>query len=141
MSYQPRLGWRDPGLHQVAKLMGPRILTIGVIQVNFLVIFNLASRLGEGSVSALDYGWDLMQMPQTIIGSAIGIVLFTMAAGGPRRPGGVAPHTSQALHYWLSSGHGWLIVLGQPVIQYVRRVNLATRRLLFINRCNFGRWR
>ncbi|GAB4440643.1 MAG: murein biosynthesis integral membrane protein MurJ [Anaerolineae bacterium] len=76
VTYRPILGWRDPDLRHILWLMGPRVLNIVVIQINFIVIFNLASRLGEGNVSALDYGWDLMQMPQTIIGSAIGIVLF-----------------------------------------------------------------
>lgn len=122
MNYHLLLGWRDPGLHQVAKLMGPRILTLGVIQVNFLVIFNLASRLGQGSVSALDYGWDLMQMPQTIIGSAIGIVLFptlsALAAQGDIA--GLRQTTSQALRIILAlsiPAMVGLMVLGRPVIQ------------------------
>lgn len=122
MRYYPILGWADPGLRQVARLMGPRILTLGVIQVNFLVIFNLASRLGEGSVSALDYGWDLMQMPQTIIGSAIGIVLFpTMAALAAQGDlAGLRQTTSQALRIILVlsiPAMVGLIVLGRPVIQ------------------------
>jgi putative peptidoglycan lipid II flippase len=122
MRYWPILDWQDPGLRQVIKLMGPRILTIGVIQVNFIVIFNLASRLGEGSVSALDYGWDLMQMPQTIIGSAIGIVLFPtmseLAAMGDRA--GLRRTTVQALRVILAlsiPAMVGLIVLGQPIIQ------------------------
>jgi putative peptidoglycan lipid II flippase len=42
---------------------------------------NIASRLGTGSVSALDWGWRLMQIPQTLIGTAMGIVIFpTLAA-------------------------------------------------------------
>jgi putative peptidoglycan lipid II flippase len=122
MRYHPILGWADPGLRQVARLMGPRILTLGVIQVNFLVIFNLASRLGEGSVSALDYGWDLMQMPQTIIGSAIGIVLFpTMAALAAQGDlAGLRRTTSQALRIILVlsiPAMVGLIVLGRPVIE------------------------
>lgn len=122
MRYHPILGWADPGLHQVARLMGPRILTLGVIQVNFLVIYNLASRLGEGSVSSLDYGWDLMQMPQTIIGSAIGIVLFptmsALAAAGDMA--GLRRTTSQALRVILVlsvPAMVGLIALGRPVIQ------------------------
>ncbi|HXV97370.1 MAG TPA: murein biosynthesis integral membrane protein MurJ [Anaerolineae bacterium] len=122
MTYFPILGWHDSGVHQVARLMGPRLLTIGVIQINFLVIFNLASRLGEGSVSALDYGWDLMQVPQTIIGSAIGIVLFpTMAALAAQGDlVGLRRTTSQALRIILAlsiPAMVGLIVLGQPVIQ------------------------
>jgi putative peptidoglycan lipid II flippase len=122
LAYQPIFGWHDPGLRQVARLMGPRILTLGVIQVNFLVIFNLASRLGEGSVSALDYGWDLMQMPQTIIGSAIGIVLFpTMSALAAQNDlAGLRHTTAQALRIILAlsiPAMVGLIVLGRPVIQ------------------------
>jgi putative peptidoglycan lipid II flippase len=122
LAYHPILGWNDPGLRQVARLMGPRILTLGVIQVNFLVIFNLASRLGEGSVSALDYGWDLMQMPQTIIGSAIGIVLFpTMSALAAQEDlAGLRRTVAQALRIILAlsiPAMVGLIVLGRPVIQ------------------------
>lgn len=122
MRYYPVLGWGDSGLRQVARLMGPRILTLGVIQANFLVIFNLASRLGEGSVSALDYGWDLMQMPQTIIGSAIGIVLFpTMSALAAQGDlAGLRQTTGQALRIILAlsiPAMVGLMVLGRPVIQ------------------------
>ncbi|MBI1879616.1 MAG: murein biosynthesis integral membrane protein MurJ, partial [Chloroflexi bacterium] len=120
--YYPLFGWGDSGLHRVAKLMGPRILTLGVIQVNFLVIFNLASRLGQGSVSALDYGWDLMQMPQTVIGSAIGIVLFPtmseLAAQGDLA--GLRRTTAQTLRIILAlsiPAMVGLIVLGQAVIR------------------------
>lgn len=122
MVYQPVLVWRDPGLQQVIKLMGPRILALGVIQVNFLILYNLASRLGEGSVSALDYGWDLMQMPQTIIGSAIGIVLFpTMSQLAAQADvAGLRQTMAQALRIILAlsiPAMVGLMVLGRPIIQ------------------------
>jgi putative peptidoglycan lipid II flippase len=120
--YRPIIGWTDPSLWQVARLMGPRVLNIAVIQVNFVVIFNLASFLGEGSVSALDYGWDLMQMPQTIIGSAIGIVLFPtlseLAARGDIA--GLRQTMAQTLRIILAlaiPAMVGLIVLGQPIIR------------------------
>jgi putative peptidoglycan lipid II flippase len=37
---------------------------------------NLGSRLGEGATSAIDWGWRIMQIPQTLIGTAMGIVIF-----------------------------------------------------------------
>jgi putative peptidoglycan lipid II flippase len=102
--------------------MLPRVLNIVVIQVNFIVMFNLASFLGEGSVSALDYGWDLMQMPQTIIGSAIGIVLFPtlseLAARGDIA--GLRRTIAQTLRIMLAlaiPAMVGLIVLGRPIIQ------------------------
>jgi putative peptidoglycan lipid II flippase len=41
--YYPILDWGDSDLWLVLKLMGPRVLNILVIQVNFVVMFNLAS--------------------------------------------------------------------------------------------------
>lgn len=122
IKYRPILGWNDPGLRHVARLMGPRVLNVAVIQVNFIVIFNLASRLGEGSVSALDYGWDLMQMPQTIIGSAIGIVLFpTMSELAARHDiEGLRKTMAQTLRIILAlaiPAMVGLIVLGRPIIR------------------------
>ncbi len=41
----------------------------------------LSSRLGAGKLAALDYAYRLMNMPWTLIGTAIGIAVFpTMAA-------------------------------------------------------------
>ncbi len=74
--WAPRLGWDHPGVRRVARLMGPRILTIGAFQLIFVVQDNLASRLDVGSVTALAYGWLIMQVPETIIGTAIGIALL-----------------------------------------------------------------
>jgi putative peptidoglycan lipid II flippase len=122
MDYRPVLAWGDHDLHQILKLMGPRVLNIVVIQINFVVMFNLASFLSEGTVSALDYGWDLMQMPQTIIGSALGIVLFpTMSELAARGDIPALRHTmAQALRIILAlsiPAMVGLIVLGRPIIQ------------------------
>ena len=77
----PELGLGDPELWRVARLMLPRIGGLFVFQFNFIVMTNIASRMGAGAVSALDWGWRLMQIPQTLIGTAMGIVIFpTLAA-------------------------------------------------------------
>ncbi|MCU0510997.1 MAG: murein biosynthesis integral membrane protein MurJ [Anaerolineae bacterium] len=79
--WYPEPGWRDPQLWRVIRLMIPGIIGLGVFQFNMLLLNNLGSRLGEGAVSALDWGWRLMQIPQTLIGTAMGIVIFpTLAA-------------------------------------------------------------
>ncbi len=120
--YYPHFAWNDPDLWYIGRLMLPRVLNILVIQFNFIVMFNLASYLGTGTVSALDYGWDLMQMPQTIIGSAIGIVLFPtlsqLAAQGDLV--GLRQTMAQTLRIILAlsiPAMVGLIVLGQPIIQ------------------------
>ncbi len=70
------IDWRDPGVGRVARLMGPRILTIGAFQLIFIIQDNLASRLPVGSVTALTYGWLIMQLPETLIATAIATALL-----------------------------------------------------------------
>ncbi|NJN43834.1 MAG: oligosaccharide flippase family protein [Anaerolineae bacterium] len=36
----------------------------------------MASRLGEGAVTALNYGWFIMQVPETLIGTALAIAVL-----------------------------------------------------------------
>lgn len=74
--WSPRLGLQHARVRRVARLMGPRILTIGAFQLSFVVQDNLASRLDIGSVSGLAYGWLIMQVPETVIGTAIGIAIL-----------------------------------------------------------------
>jgi putative peptidoglycan lipid II flippase len=74
--WTPSLSLSDPGVRTVLRLLGPRILTIGAFQLVFVVQDNLASRLDVGSVTALAYGWLIMQVPETIIGTAVGIAVL-----------------------------------------------------------------
>jgi putative peptidoglycan lipid II flippase len=74
--WTPRLTISHPGVQQVLKLMGPRVLTVAAFSTIFILNDNLASGFAEGSISALAFGWLLMQVPQTLIGTAGGIVLL-----------------------------------------------------------------
>ena len=79
-----RLGWQlalqDSGVRQIIRLMGPRVVMLGAIQMADLFIIRLASGLPSGSTSGYFYGYALMQFPETLLGTAIAIVLFpTMA--------------------------------------------------------------
>jgi len=56
--------------------MGPRVLGLAAVQINFLVSANLASGLSEGSLSALNYAWLLMLLPQGIIAQGIATAVF-----------------------------------------------------------------
>jgi putative peptidoglycan lipid II flippase len=72
----PAIGMHTPALRQVLRLLGPRVLTMFFLQLFFIARDNIASRLGEGSVTALNYGWFIMQVPETLIGTAIGIAML-----------------------------------------------------------------
>lgn len=74
--WTPAIGLRNPGVQKVLALMGPRVLTVFFIQTIFIVQDNLASRLNAGSVTALVYGWLFMQVPETLIGTALGTALL-----------------------------------------------------------------
>lgn len=120
------LGWSDPILWKVIRLMLPRVAGLGVFSLNFLVMNNIASRLGTGSVSALDWGWRLMQIPQTLLGTAIGVVIFpTLAAFSEMGDeDGKRDAMSGALRFILvtsiPSAIG-LVVVGRPIIDLLER--------------------
>ena len=56
--------------------MRPRVITVFFIQLVFILQDNLASRLPTGSVTALVYGWLFMQLPESLIGTALGTALL-----------------------------------------------------------------
>ncbi len=119
--WKAEFGWDDPVLWRVLRLMLPRIAGLGLFSLNFLVMNNIASRLGEGSVSALSWGWRLMQIPETLIGTAMGTVIFpTLAAlSEVGDETGKRDAMSGALRFILiatiPSAVG-LILIGQPII-------------------------
>lgn len=76
LAYQPILDITHPGVREVARLMLPRMLGLGTVQVNFVVNTILASGLAEGSLAALNYAWMLMLLPQGIFAMAIATAAF-----------------------------------------------------------------
>jgi putative peptidoglycan lipid II flippase len=74
--WQAKLKIKDPGFLQVVRLMAPRVLTVFFIQLVFIMQDNLASRLPTGAVTALVYGWLFMQLPESLIGTALGTALL-----------------------------------------------------------------
>lgn len=124
--WYPELGLRDPTVWRVIRLMLPRIAGLGVFSLNFIVMNNIASRLGPGSVSALDWGWRLMQIPQTLIGTAMGTVIFpTLAALSEVGDlDGKRSAMSGALRFILIAtipAAIGLIVIGRPMISLLER--------------------
>ncbi len=127
MRWWPELGWRDPRLRQVIVLMIPRLLGLAVMTFNlYLIPNNIASRLGEGAIGAFNWGWRLMQIPETLIGSAMGFVIFptlaTLSALGDLD--GKRRAMSGALRYILAAtvpAAVGLILLGRPLIGLLER--------------------
>jgi len=73
VEYTAALGLKDPTTRRVFLLMGPRLLGVAIVQLNFWVNTNLASRMDAGSVASLTYGFSLMLMAQAAIAQSVAI--------------------------------------------------------------------
>ncbi|HSL42958.1 MAG TPA: murein biosynthesis integral membrane protein MurJ [Anaerolineales bacterium] len=75
--WTPALDLRHTGLIEALKLLAPRLLTMFGIQLIVIARDNLASRLDQvGAVTSLTYGWMIMQVPETLIGTAIATAML-----------------------------------------------------------------
>jgi putative peptidoglycan lipid II flippase len=76
------LDWRDPAVRRVLRLMLPVTLTIGLINISFLVDMLFASRLldPELAPASIDKAFRLYMLPQGIFGVAVTTVLFPTLA-------------------------------------------------------------
>ena len=79
--WRPVIGLRDPGVLRVLMLLWPRVLTMGSIQLYFIFRDRLASLFNTAGVGALNLGWTIEQVPETVIGTAIAVALLPSLAG------------------------------------------------------------
>jgi putative peptidoglycan lipid II flippase len=80
-NYSPTLGLKIPEVREVAQLMGPRLLGVAVVELNFWVNTRLASYMPEGSVTGITFAFVLMLMPQAAIAQSIATAAMpTLAA-------------------------------------------------------------
>ena len=75
--WTPVLDLRHTGLLEALKLLAPRLLTMGGIQLIVIARDYLASLTGqEGAVTSLAFGWMIMQVPETLLGTAIATAML-----------------------------------------------------------------
>lgn len=112
------------GISELVRLMGPRIVTLGVIQLADLVIIRLASGLPAGATSGYFYGYGLMQFPQTLFGTAIALVVFPTLAelynardiNGLKR---TASNTLSIIWTLTIPAAAATVLLGRPIIVFL----------------------
>jgi putative peptidoglycan lipid II flippase len=124
MQYSPMLGLRDPGVHEVGRLMLPRVAGLAAVQVNFLVNTILASGLAAGSLAALNYAWLLMLLPQGIFAQSIATAAFpTFSAQAARQQRSemrsTLSATLRAVLYLTIPAAAGLLVLRRPLIEII----------------------
>jgi putative peptidoglycan lipid II flippase len=105
---KPALGWRDPGVRRVLKLMIPALFGVSVAQISLLIDNLFASFLPAGSISWLYYSDRLTYLPLGVIGVALATVVLP----------NLARHHSSGSHEAFSKTLDWSIrcalLLGVP---------------------------
>jgi len=66
----------DPDTQEALVLMGPRVLGLGVTQIQFLILSVIASGLAVGSVSSFQLAFNLQFFPVGILGVSYSISVF-----------------------------------------------------------------
>ncbi len=74
--WEPLCDVRDENVRRMIRILIPRVLTVFFVQLIFIFRDNLASRLQTGAVTALSYGYMFQQLPETLIGTALGTALL-----------------------------------------------------------------
>lgn len=124
LHYQLTLAPQNRDLHEVGRLMGPRVVGVAAVQINFIVTAVLAAGLPAGSLAALNYSWIIMLLPQGIIAQSVATALFptlaALAAKGDipemRRIFGATLRSMLFLTLPATAG---LILLGEPIIRLI----------------------
>ncbi len=81
MRYQFGFGRGDAAVHEVARLMGPRVIGLAAAQFNFVVTGFFASKVGASAISQLTYAWLLAGLPLALFGMALSTAVFPTLAG------------------------------------------------------------
>jgi putative peptidoglycan lipid II flippase len=118
--------WRDPAVKRVLVLMLPVTLTIGLVNVNFVVDTLFASRLldPELAPAAIDKAFRLYMLPQGVFAVAVTTVLFpTLARLAARDDAGALRRTLDGglrqIAFLLVPAGLFSIVLAQPIVRLV----------------------
>jgi putative peptidoglycan lipid II flippase len=108
--YQFVVDAQDPWLGEMGRLMVPGIAGLAAVQINVFVNSWLATSLGTGAVSWLDYAFRLMYMPIGLFGISIA------TAALPGISGHAAVHDDAGVRRSVSSGLRMMLLLNVPAM-------------------------
>jgi putative peptidoglycan lipid II flippase len=122
--YRPLLDPSDPWLREIGRLMGPGMAGLAAVQINLLINSWLATGLGTGAVSWLDYAFRLMYMPIGLFGISIATAALPGIAGYAARnnTAGVLQDVSRGLRMMLMlniPATVGLVVLATPIVALI----------------------
>jgi len=115
---------RHPAVRRVGILLGPVMLSLGVVNFNVLINTIIASYISEEAPAVIDKAFRLFQLPQGMFAIAIGTVLFpalSRLAASDQLAGfrsTVSLGVRQILFVTLPFT-GFFIVLGRPTVRLI----------------------
>ncbi len=106
--YHPSFDFRDPGVHEVLRLMAPATVGLAAVQINLLVNVSLATGEGTGAVSWINYAFRLMYLPIGLFGVSIATAALPAVAAHAAR------NEREAMGRTVSRGLRLMLVLNIP---------------------------
>ncbi len=85
LSLKPSFAVRDPGFRELVALVPPLLVGSALVNINTLVARAVGSSQGTGVISALNYGWRLVQIAEVLLVAAVVSALYP-AFGALGRP-------------------------------------------------------
>ncbi len=129
--YTATLGLRLAEVREVITLMGPRVVGVAVVQINFIVNTIIALSLLEGSVSAITLAISLMLMPQAAIAQSVAV------AAMPTFSAQAALGKLDELRATVAGSLRGVLLLALPASLGMILLREALIRLLYQNDTNF----
>jgi putative peptidoglycan lipid II flippase len=109
-SLRPSLDVRDRGFREMLALVPPLLVGSAVSQVNTLVDRAVGSAVGEGTITALNYGWRLVGLADTLVVATVATTLYPALAAAAR------PGRTHHLEDLLRRSSGVLLILVTPCV-------------------------
>jgi putative peptidoglycan lipid II flippase len=122
--YEPIVDAHDPWLAETGRLLVPGVAGLAAVQINLFVNSWLATRLGTGAVSWLDYAFRLMYMPIGLFGISIATAALPAISGHAASDdlAGVRRRISEGLRMMLMlnvPAMVGLLVLATPIVALI----------------------
>lgn len=114
-----------PGVRRMAYLMLPAVFGLAVTQINLLVDNKLASHLGDGGISSLQYAMRLFQLPLGIFAISIASALL------PRFSASVTRGERQLFSNYLADGMSVSALILLPAMAGLYAIGPSVIHLLF----------
>ncbi len=115
---------KDKGLHKIAKIMVPRTLTLGITQINLVIITIIASTLAVGSLTVFNLANNLQIFPVGIFGISFAIAAFpTLSAlalkDSKKEFIGSFSNTARQILFFIIPASVLLIVLRAQIVRVI----------------------